>query len=177
MSALLDLLYRITALERRVAGMIKHGPVKEVNAAEGWVRFDFGEGDNGTFLSPKVHYAQMAGDMKFHNPPSVGQQMTYFAPGGDPRQAIALPMTWSDQNQSPSDKGDEHVMTFGDVRIAINGGSIEMTVGGNGFVLDSSEMRMTTTLRAKGGSRPAHYVGGKDSDGDSAVDGNADLLI
>lgn len=177
MNDLADVFRRIAALEKRVADMIKHGAVKEVNTAEGWVRFDFGEGDNGTFLSPKVNYAQMAGDMKFHNPPSVGQQMTYFAPGGDPRQAVALPMTWSDQNQSPSDKGDEHVMTLGAAKVVITGSSIEVTVGGTGFVLDAGEMRMTTTLRAKGGSRPAHYVGGVDSDGDAAVDGNAELLI
>ena len=32
-------------------------------------------------------------------------------------------------------------------------------------------------LQPKGGSRPAHFVGGLDTDGDAAVDGNSDMLI
>ena len=54
--------------------------------------------------------------------------MTYFAPGSDPRQAVALPMTWSDQNKSPSDKGDENVLTFGSARVELRGGEIVVEV-------------------------------------------------
>jgi len=134
---------RLSALEKRVAGMIRHAPVEEVNPAEGWVRFDLGEGDNGPLLSPKVLYAQIAGGLKAHTPPTKGQQMTIFAPGGDMRQAVALPMTWSDQNKSPSDKGDENVLTFGSVTVVLKGESVKVTVGGTSFEIYSDGIRAT----------------------------------
>ena len=39
--------------------------------------------------------------------------MTMFAPGGEIRQAVLLPFTWSNQAQSPSQSGDEHVTVWG----------------------------------------------------------------
>lgn len=125
---LLDILNRISALERRVAGMLRHGTVAEVNAAEGWVRLDLGEGDNGKLLSPKVPYGQFAGALKVHTPPSVGQTMTLVSPGGDTRQAVALPMTWSNQNASPSQSGEENVLTYGDATVELRGGEIVVSV-------------------------------------------------
>lgn len=127
---LLDLAFRIAILEQRLASMVRHGPAAEVNAAEGWVRLNLGEGEDGPLLSPKINYAQMAGGLKLHAPPTVGQNMTIIAPNGDMRQAIAVPMTWSDQNESPSDKADENVLTFGSVRIALTDGGVKVTVGG-----------------------------------------------
>jgi hypothetical protein len=128
--ALLQFHMRLSELERRLAGTVRHAPVAEVNAAEGWVRLDFGEGDKGKLLSPKIPYAQMAGALKVHSPPSVGQNMTIMAPGGDMRQAVALPMTWSDQNAAPSNKGDENVLTFGSVRMELRGDEIKISIGG-----------------------------------------------
>lgn len=140
---LLDMHARLSALEKRVAGMVRHAPVEEVNSGEGWARFNLGEGDNGPLLSDKVAYAQIAGGLKLHAPPTKGQQMTIFAPGGDMRQAVALPMTWSDQNKSPSDKADENVLTFGAVKIVLKGDSVTVTVGGTSFEISSGGIRAT----------------------------------
>lgn len=128
MNELAGLFRQVAELEKRLAGTIRHGKVEEVNAAEGWVRINLGQGDNGPLLSPKIPYAQMAGALKVHAPPSKGQQMTFFAPGGDPRQAVALPMTWSNQNKAPSDKGDENVLTFGSARVELRGEEIVVKV-------------------------------------------------
>lgn len=143
-----DMNARIASLEKRLAGMMRHGPVKEVNAKEGWVRLDLGQGTDGPLLSPKIPYAQMAGALKAHVPPSEGQQMTYFAPGGDPRQAIALPMTWSDKNKSPSEKGDENVFTFGAFKAEIRGNELVVEVprillkcGGTTFELTAAGLK------------------------------------
>jgi len=136
-SLLLDLFHRVAALERRLAGMVRHGPVEEVNAKEGWVRLNLGEGDDGKFVSAKVPYAQIAGDLKIHSAPSKGQNMTIIAPGGDVRQAVALPMTWSDQNASPNDKADEHTLTLGSVRVDLKGNELRIAIGG--FTLTVSE--------------------------------------
>ena len=138
-SPLLDLFHRVAALERRLAGMVRHGPVEEVNAAEGWVRLNLGEGDDGKFISAKVPYAQIAGDLKVHSAPSKGQNMTIIAPGGDARQAIALPMTWSDQNVAPNDKADEHTLTIGSVRIDLKGDTVKIAIGGFSLTMSEAE--------------------------------------
>ncbi len=135
----IDLFVRVAALEKRLAGMVRHGPVEEVNAQEGWVRLNLGEGDEGKFLSAKIPYAQIAGDLKVHSAPSKGQNMTIIAPGGDARQAVALPMTWSDQNAAPNDKADEHTLTFGDVRIDLKGDEFKLAIGGFSLTISASE--------------------------------------
>lgn len=134
---LLDMHNRMGALERRMAGLVRHGKVAEVNAAEGWVRLDLGEGDSGKLLSAKVPYGQMAGGLKVHAPPSVGQTMTMIAPGGDSRQAIALPMTWSNQNASPGD-GADPVLTYGDVKVTIEPGGVRIEIGGVALLISGA---------------------------------------
>lgn len=129
MRAIIDLAARVSALERRVAGSMRHGTVAEVDPAEGWVRLDLGPGDGGALLSPRIPYAQMAGALKAHVPPSVGQQMTVLAPTGDMQQGVAMPLTWSDANPSPGDSADIAI-TLGDVRIDMNGSGLTLAVGG-----------------------------------------------
>jgi phage baseplate assembly protein gpV len=133
-----SLFRRVSALEKRVSSMVRHGPVEEVNASEGWVRINLGQGDDGPLLSPKIPYAQMAGALKVHAPPSEGQNMTIISPAGDMRQAFALPMTWSDQNVSPSNSTDENVLTFGSVRIEVKGDQIKAMIGGFSLTLTTS---------------------------------------
>ena len=47
---LLELYNRVSRIEQRLAGMVKHGRVAEVNPDEAWVRREHGEGDNGPQL-------------------------------------------------------------------------------------------------------------------------------
>lgn len=130
MRELSELVARVAELERRVSGTMRHGRVAEVNPSEGWVRLDFGPATGGgRFLSPKIPYAQIAGALKVHTPPSTGQQMTMIAPSGDWSQSVAVPMTWSNSNEAPSDAGDEHVLTFGEWRITLKGASLKFECG------------------------------------------------
>lgn len=131
MRALVEAYSRIAELERRVAGMVRHGPIAEVDPAAGTVRLDLGAATGGgRMLSPPIPYSQTAGALKAHIPPTVGQQMTIMAPSGDWRQAVALPLTWSDNNASPSGAGDENVITFGDVNITLKADALRVAVGG-----------------------------------------------
>ena len=75
---------------------------------------------------------------RFHTPPSKGQQFTALSPNGDWQQAVALPMTWSDQNQSPSSNGDENVLTYGNVTATIKDGLCEVVVGAASLKLTSA---------------------------------------
>lgn len=125
-----ELLGRVVELERRYANTIRHGTVEQVDAGKQRVRLRLGGSDDQPFIGPWVPYGQIAGALKVHTPPSVGQQMTMFSPAGDPRQAVAMPMTWSDQNASPSSAGDQHVLTFGSVRVDLAADSLKITIGG-----------------------------------------------
>lgn len=176
---LVELAGRVAEIERRMAGMYRHGKVDEINAEEAWVRLDFGTStQGGKFLSPKIPYAQVAGAVKFHTPPSVGQQMTMFAPNGDWQQAVALPLTWSDENKSPNTSPDEHEMTFGNVRFFMKDGQAIFQVGGSTITMTDGEIvlksaKITTDgpTHLNNGNQPIHRIGDVDSAGDIAVTG------
>ncbi len=123
------LVHRVAELERRAKGNFRQGTVAEVDPAAGTVRLKLGAGEQGDFLSAPIPYAQTAGAVKFHNPPSVGQQMMAMSPNGDLRQAVAMPLGFSDENASPSGAGDQHKMTFGSVTVTMAGDSLVIQVG------------------------------------------------
>lgn len=131
MREIVEIIARVAELERRFAGIVRHGTVEEVDPARHRVRLNFGKDvDGNPFLSPWIPYAQIAGALKIHAPPSKGQQFTLMAPAGDWQQAVALPMTWSNQNPSPSGAGDENVLAFGNVRMTLKDGFVEIKAGG-----------------------------------------------
>jgi len=137
MRAIIELASRVAALERRLAGSMRHGTVAEVNPAEGWVRLDLGPADEGRLLSPRVPYSQAAGALKVHAPPSVGQQMTIVAPTGDMMQGVAMPLTWSEENASPGADGNV-ALTLGSVRVDLTGDSLTLTAGGFTITISGS---------------------------------------
>lgn len=147
MRALAELAARVAELERRLAGGQRSGFVHEVDPAAGTVRLKLGDGPDGPFLSPPIPYAQTMGALKAHIPPVVGQSMTMLAPGGDWRQAVAIGLSASDSNPSPSGAGDQNVITFGSVTITltsdgllIEAGGTTVTISGDGLAVDGGEV-------------------------------------
>lgn len=141
MREVVELAARIAELERRFSGVMRHGTVEEVDAGKQRVRLKFGKDVDGRpFLSPWVPYAQLAGALKVHAPPSRGQQFTALSPNGDWQQAVALPMTWSDQNKSPSSNGDENVLTYGNVKATIKDDLTQFHVGSTEFEITSGRV-------------------------------------
>lgn len=136
-----ELIIRITEIERRQSEMIRHGTVEQIDPEKGLVRLRIGGTEDKPFISPWVPYGQIAGALKVHAPPSAGQQMTLISPTGDLRQAVAIPMTWSRKNPSPSTKGDEHVVTFGNVRIDLKSDSFMVAVGGASVTISSAGVK------------------------------------
>ena len=145
------------------------------------LRLDLGRSADGRVVKgPKTKWQQPgAGTFKMHATPKGGEQMRLRSPSGTVGTAsLADWATFDDDNAPPSDKGDEAVLEFGGkARIAMSENSLEVTLGGKGFKIGPDELEMTTKFRALGGTRPAHFVGGKDTDGDTAVDGNENVLI
>ena len=124
-----EILQRISKLETRTQNMTRFGTVTHVDPKKQQMRVRLGGTDAKPFLSPWIPYSQTAGAMKFHNPPSVGQQMMVLSDGGNTKQSVGMPMTWKNDNQSPSDKGNEHVMTFGSSTVIIKENEITAKVG------------------------------------------------
>ena len=139
---LAHLAMRVAELERSFQGMMRHGTVEEVDTKKQQVRLKLGDDDDGKpFLSPWVPYGQTAGAYKFHNPPSKGQQMTLLSPTGDWPQSVTMPMTWSNNNKSPSEKEDEHVLTFGQWRIELKENSLILECGGTKWTLSDKGLK------------------------------------
>jgi len=155
---LVELVARVTDLERRVTGMMRHGTVAEVDMDMLRVRLDLGpaHGGVGRFLSPWIPYAQFAGALKVHTPPAVGQQFMMVSPTGEFQQAVAVPLHWSQPNPSPSDRQDENVLTYGDVRIEVRDSEVvfrvdgtTVTINGEGVQIDG-KLHVTETIKANG---------------------------
>jgi phage baseplate assembly protein gpV len=126
---LVTLLERLNALEQRLAASNVVGKVTDVDAAKGLYRQTIGKDAEGNDVkSPWIPYSQPAGALKIHSPPSVGQQMALLS-NGSIESGTGIPLSWSDANSSPNNKGDEHTITFRGVRIDLTDG-LKIEVGG-----------------------------------------------
>ena len=142
---IVELVARVTDLERRVSGMLRHGRVAEVDMDMFRLRLDLGpaHGTGGRFLSPWVPYAQHAGALRVHTPPETGQQFTIVSPTGDFQQAVAVPLHWSSSVPSPSDRKDENVIQYGMVRMELRDREVVIRVGGQmAFVVNEDGVRI-----------------------------------
>jgi phage baseplate assembly protein gpV len=122
---------RLQEHNRRIAGTTMRGKCSDVDTSKQLCRIVIGKSEDGAEVkSPWVPYKQTAGAVKLHNPPSVGQVMEIRSETGDIEQGLAEPFRWNDDNQTPSQAEDEHVLTFGDVRATLKGGNVTFTIGG-----------------------------------------------
>jgi phage baseplate assembly protein gpV len=143
---IVELVARVTDLERRVAGVMRHGTVAEVDPGRQRMRLDFGptHGGRGRFLSPWLPYTQFSGALRVHTPPTVGQQFTVMSPSGDFQQAVAVPLTHHAGNPSPSTAGDENVITYGNVRMTLADDLVRVDVGGSLLKMTAAEITLST---------------------------------
>lgn len=144
MKPLLQLAAKVAELERKLAASHRQGVVSEVDAANGLLRLDLGDG----MLSPWIPYVQTAGALKVHSPPSPGQIMAMIAPSGETSQGFATALSFGAGNDPPSTAPDQHVITFGDVRIELTASGIVVTAGGvtlsltaSGLAIDGGDVR------------------------------------
>jgi phage baseplate assembly protein gpV len=164
---------RLNALEQRIASMNIQGKVTDVDAAKGLYRQTVGKDDDGQDVkSPWVPYAQHAGQVKIHLPPSVGQLMSLNS-NGDMQNGHGVPLSWSDSNQAPNDKGNENTATFGPYRIdwkgddlRISGPKITLVCGGVTLTLTSDGLTQTGGFQKHDGKNV-----GKDHVHDEVVKG------
>lgn len=194
------ILKRLDDLDRRVSSMLMVGQIEKVEGDKGKVTFDEKDAATGKpFASPMLRWGNHSGakekGLARYSPHTKGETVLVLSPSGELNEHSRIfPWGPTDENKAPGEKPEDgEVITIGKSKIQVQGdkvtilngnavitfadGKIELAVGGKGFALDGDELRMTTRFRGKGGSKPAHFKGGKDSDGDTAVDGNDDVLV
>lgn len=143
---------------------VVHGPVTDVDPKKQLCRIQIGEDEDGKpVLSPWVAYGQIAGTRKVHSPPSKGQQMTMVAPNGDHQQGFLLPFTWSENNPSPSEKGDEDIDLRGKTKRTQKDGDLKQEV--DGVTHQTTKQKHKLTIHKNGGNKKvddANPWGGND---------------
>lgn len=137
--AITPLIDAIVEHDRRLGATDWRGKVTDVDTAKKLSRIAIGKNSDGEVIkSPWLPYSQTAGALKIHSAPSIGQLMSVRSSTGDLEQGTLEPFHWSDDNPSPSESGDEHVLTLGDVRVTLTGGGITLVAGGVTFVFSGA---------------------------------------
>lgn len=195
----LDLEGQVADLQRRVSAMMQPGPVAAVDRAGHRVRLRIGGDDDRPLLSPWIPYGQIAGALKVHTPPTIGQQMHIFSPSGDPRLGVAMPLGWSNAEPAP-DTGDHPVVTFGPSRVELDAEGLKITIGGLAVTLTAEAFRVTlggseftvTTdqilakaqevvtdgkTKLNNGTRAVVFKGSVDTGGDTNNQGENEVLV
>jgi hypothetical protein len=129
-----DVMIRFLESQRRQAGSEMSGKVTDVDTTKHLARIEIGKDDDGNQVkSPWVPYAQIAGDLKFHQPPVKDQLMTLRSENGDVEQGTLHPSGFTDANPSPSTDAATNVMTFGSVKVTIAKDHLLLEVGGTSW--------------------------------------------
>lgn len=148
---------RLGEVDRRIGGMVLRGRVAEVDAAKHMVRVVIGQNPEGDdVLSPFLPVAQVAGALKVHSMPSVGQQVSVKSANGDIQQGAVEPLHWSDGFSSPSDDPDKHIITLGDVTVTTTAHSLEIAVGGSVLSIADGLIRVVASHVSNEGARLTH---------------------
>jgi phage baseplate assembly protein V len=133
-----DLQRQINNHARQINNIFREGKVVEVYPEEGVAVVEmYGEGSK----TKKIPWLSQSGGIKDFVPPSVGQRVVMFSPGGESGKAVIMPGGYSDQFPQPHNKGDEAKRTIGDSSDLMTGESrlinaktIELTAGGGGHL-------------------------------------------
>lgn len=137
-------LKRIVEGQRRQAGMEMRGKITAVDPEKGTARIEIGKDDEGNPVqSPWLPYRQIAGSLKVHHAPTVGQSMSMRSENGDINQGVLEPFTWSDDNPANSTSGDSTVISLGAVTVTMSPDGINIDVGGTTYALTSSGFEQT----------------------------------
>lgn len=145
---ILGLTQQISNLYTLLDNVVRHGPVTDVDTDKMLARISVGPNGEKD-KSDWVPYAQIAGagtgddndETKYHCPPSVGQQMTMLAPNGERRQAVLVPLTWSDKATPPA-KGADPVFKRGKLKITYGKDKLTIVLGGSSITMTADQLTL-----------------------------------
>lgn len=147
---IVDLQDRLDLLEARLERTFRHGTVTDVDGQKHRIRMQIGGTSDQPHKSPWIPYSQIAGARKNHSMPSVGQQMTMISPDGDIDQGFAIPLIWSNNNQSPSTDPNTDVDQRGQTTVTVTDGTWSLqsgtiTIKGSTITVTGSNVTVTAS--------------------------------
>lgn len=137
---LAEILREQVEMKRRMVNMIRVGRVTEVDAASGLVRVDVGA-EGHPLVTPPIAWPERAGARRSWNPPTVGEVMTVFSPGGEVGEtSVAAYGGFTSDTPAPSGDGDAAVFAFGGVTITVQGDAV--TISAPKVTVQSDDIRL-----------------------------------
>ncbi|SDK67958.1 phage baseplate assembly protein V [Billgrantia gudaonensis] len=95
-------LHGAAELLRLIHNLVRLGTIAEVDHAAARVRVKAGE----LLTAWRPWIECRAGTTRTWNPPTVGEQVVLFSPGGDPAAAVVLTGLYRDAHPAPADRAD-----------------------------------------------------------------------
>lgn len=97
-------------VDRRIENLLQLGTIASVDYANARVRVKAG----GLLTAALPWLTPRAGDARTWWPPSVGEQVLLFSPGGDPARGVVLTGIYSDAHAAPASGEKLHQATYPD---------------------------------------------------------------
>lgn len=156
-------------LTRLLHNLIRLGTIAEVDHAAARVRVESG----GLRTDWLPWFQRRAGTTRDWDPPTVGEQVMVFSPGGDPRSGIVLTGIVSDAHPAPANSGDiwRRIMPDGAVLEYDHQAShLQATLPGSASLDAQGDVSVTTAAKLA-----ATAAGGATVNADTVINGNLTL--
>lgn len=127
--------YNETEVDRRIANLVRIGTIAELDAAGARVKVKLDD-DLTTDWLPWL--TSRAGETRTWSAPTVGEQVTVFAPSGELAQAVVGNSIFQNTKPAPATSSDQETVVFPDgSTVDYNSASntLTVTVAGNGNVV------------------------------------------
>lgn len=98
------------------------------------------DGTGNPYLTPWIPMREAAaGENQTHMPVSLGEQVALVSQSGDLRDAEITHSLASDENPTPSNRGDEYILS------KVGKATVKVTDGGDKVIFECGKSRMTLT--------------------------------
>ncbi len=97
-------------ITRQIQNLIRLGTIADIDHGAKRVRVNTGELKTGWL--PWI--VGRAGETRTWNPPTIGEQVAIFSPGGDLAAGIVMPALYSDDYDNPSSSANKHKTEYPD---------------------------------------------------------------
>lgn len=137
-----EMIYRQRDEERRRANMRVSGTVKQVDAAKRRVKVDIGL-PGQELLTPWIRSREQNGNFQTHFLPKQGEKVTVVSHDGEiSESSIVEPGSYSDDNESPSNRADEGIIRRDQAQMTWRGDRLTGSVGTASFAARNGFARL-----------------------------------
>ena len=134
-----------TELHRQLDNLGSIGTVIAVDASTGKIRMQIGDNQTDWIYAPTI----AAGRVKVWRLPSIGEQFSIQAQGGELCNAVPTISLFSEQNPPPSQNADEVVIDIDGNQLVINMASSEGSFKLKKFTFDIEQTVFTGTVHVQ----------------------------